>query len=99
MINHNIDDPTQGYFTGLMHACGYRGEDLRKPVIGIVNSCTDVNPGHMPLGNLAQRVKEFERREALKAVERHGSTTQGKRAAAAELGISLASLYNKLGSS
>lgn len=58
MINHNIDDPTQGYFTGLMHACGYRGEDLRKPVIGIVNSCTDVNPGHMPLGNLAQRVKE-----------------------------------------
>ena len=45
---------------------------------------------------LAQRVKEFERREVMKAVERHGSTTQGKRAAAAELGISLASLYNKL---
>ena len=45
---------------------------------------------------LVQRVKEFERREVMKAVERHGSTTQGKRAAAAELGISLASLYNKL---
>ena len=57
--------------------------------------CTQKGP---PL-TLAQRVKEFERREALKAVERHGSTTQGKRAAAAELGISLASLYNKLGSS
>ena len=54
--------------------------------------CTQKGP---PL-TLAQRVKEFERREALKAVERHGSTTQGKRAAAAELGISLASLYNKL---
>lgn len=52
--------------------------------------------GQPPL-TLAQRVKEFERREALKAVERHGATTQGKRAAAAELGISLASLYNKLG--
>ena len=57
--------------------------------------CTQKGP---PL-TLAQRVKEFERREALKAVERHGSTTQGERAAAAELGISLASLYNKLGSS
>ena len=57
--------------------------------------CTQKGP---PL-TLAQRVKEYERREALKAVERHGSTTQGKRAAAAELGISLASLYNKLGSS
>lgn len=46
---------------------------------------------------LAQRVREFERQEIAKAVERHGSTTQGKRAAAAELGISLATLYNKLG--
>ncbi len=45
---------------------------------------------------LAQRVRKFERQEISKALERHGSTTQGKRKAAAELGISLASLYNKL---
>ncbi len=45
---------------------------------------------------LAQRTRDFERREIQKALERHGSTTQDKRRAAAELGISLASLYNKL---
>ena len=45
---------------------------------------------------LAQRTHDFERREIQKALERHGSTTQGKRRAATELGISLASLYNKL---
>lgn len=47
---------------------------------------------------LAQRVKDFERREINKALERCGATTEGKRRAAAELGISLASLYNKLNS-
>jgi len=52
-------------------------------------------PEEAPM-TLAQRVREFERQEIAKAIERHGSTTQGKRAAAAELGISLASLYNKL---
>lgn len=45
---------------------------------------------------LAQRVKEFERREINKALERCGTSTEGKRRAAAELGISLASLYNKI---
>ena len=56
--NRNPDDPQEGYFVGLMNACGYRTEDLRKPIIGIANSYTDVNPGHRPLRELAEHVKE-----------------------------------------
>ena len=33
-------------------------EARRKPVIGIANSLTEINPGHMHLGPIAQRVKE-----------------------------------------
>ena len=53
-----IDDQTEAYYVGLMHSCGYRDKDIRKPVIGIVNSYTDVNPGHKPFKELAQVVKE-----------------------------------------
>ena len=56
--NHDIDDRTQAYYVGLMHACGYSEKDLRHPVIGIVNSFTDANPGHKPLRELAQYVKD-----------------------------------------
>ena len=48
---------------------------------------------------LAQRVRAFEQREIRKVLEKHGSSLDGKKKAAAELGISLSSLYNKLGSS
>lgn len=52
------EDITEAYYRGLMHACGYRAEDLAKPQIAVVNSWTDVNPGHQPLRELAARVKE-----------------------------------------
>lgn len=58
MNNKKVDDRTQAYYVGLMNSCGYRNKDLRKPQIGIVNSFTDVNPGHKPLGELAKYVKE-----------------------------------------
>ena len=48
----------EAYYYGLMHSVGYRTEDLQRPVIGIVNSWNDVNPGHKPLKELAQYVKE-----------------------------------------
>lgn len=48
----------------------------------------------LPLG---QRVRAFERAEIQKVLQRHGNTLEGKKRAAAELGISLATLYNKLG--
>ncbi len=52
------EDITEAYYRGLMHGCGYRAVDLDKPQIAVVNSYTDVNPGHLPLRDLATRVKE-----------------------------------------
>ena len=46
---------------------------------------------------LAQRTQAFEKRTILALLERNGSTLEGKKKTAAQLGISLASLYNKLG--
>lgn len=56
--NTRVDNPQEAYYVGLMNSCGYRTEDLRKPVIGIVNSYTDVNPGHKVFGELVKYVKE-----------------------------------------
>lgn len=52
------EDMTEAYFCGLMHSVGYRQSDLDKPQIAIVNSWTDVNPGHKPLAQLAKAVRE-----------------------------------------
>jgi dihydroxy-acid dehydratase len=52
------EDITEAYYRGLMHSCGYRRTDIDKPQIAVVNSWTDVNPGHQPLKELSQRVKE-----------------------------------------
>ena len=46
---------------------------------------------------LSRRVSEFERREILKEVQQFGTGTEAKRKAAEVLGISLSSLYAKLG--
>lgn len=54
----NEKDMLEGYFLGLMSSVGYRKKDIRKPIIGIVNSYTDVNPGHKPFKELVQYVKE-----------------------------------------
>jgi len=45
---------------------------------------------------LSERVKAFERSEIMKTLETFGNDLPGKKAAAQELGISLASLYSKL---
>ena len=52
------EEITEAYYRGLMHASGYRRTDLDKPQIAVVNSWTDVNPGHLPLKQLSERVKE-----------------------------------------
>ncbi len=55
----NEQDMTEAYFIGLMGSVGYRKKDISgKPIIGIVNSWNDVNPGHKPLREIAQNVKE-----------------------------------------
>lgn len=52
------EEITEAYYRGLMHSVGYRSKDLEKPLIAVVNSWTDVNPGHLPFRYLAERVKE-----------------------------------------
>lgn len=52
------EEITEAYYRGLMHSVGYRRKDLDKPQIAVVNSWTDVNPGHQPLRELGSRVKE-----------------------------------------
>ncbi len=54
----HLDENAEAYYVGLMNASGYRNKDLKKPIIGVVNSWNDVNPGHKPLRELAQYVKE-----------------------------------------
>lgn len=46
--------------------------------------------------SLAERVRVFEQQQIAAALQLHGNTVEGKKAAAKTLGISLASLYNKL---
>ena len=58
MRRGNAKDLTEAYYIGLMNSVGYRNKDLAKPVIGIVNSWNDVNPGHKPFAQLAGYVKE-----------------------------------------
>jgi dihydroxy-acid dehydratase len=54
----NEKDMTEAYYIGLMSSVGYRKKDLAKPIIGVINSWNDVNPGHKPLASLAVYVKE-----------------------------------------
>ena len=54
----NPKDITEAYYIGLMSSVGYRKKEFEKPIIGVVNSWTDVNPGHKPLAQLALNVKE-----------------------------------------
>lgn len=43
---------------GLMRGMGYSEEELKRPLIGIVNSWNEFNPGHVHLDKLAERVKQ-----------------------------------------
>lgn len=43
---------------GLMLGMGYTEEELQRPLIAIVNSWNEYNPGHVHLRDLAERVKQ-----------------------------------------
>jgi len=46
------------YPRALYRAMGYQDADFNKPLIGIVNSWTEVNPGHFHLRTLAEWIKQ-----------------------------------------
>ena len=43
---------------GLMLGMGYTEEELNRPLIAVVNSWNEYNPGHVHLNQLAERVKQ-----------------------------------------
>lgn len=43
---------------GLVCGMGYTSEELNRPIIGVVNSWNEYNPGHVHLDKLAERVKQ-----------------------------------------
>ncbi len=43
---------------GLVRGMGYTEEEFRRPIIAVVNSWNEYNPGHVHLKNLAERVKQ-----------------------------------------
>jgi dihydroxy-acid dehydratase len=46
------------YARALYKAAGYSDRDLKKPLIAVANSWTELNPGHRHLRETAERVKE-----------------------------------------
>ena len=42
----------------LLHGCGYSQADLARPRIGVANTWTELNPGHVHLNGIADRVRE-----------------------------------------
>ena len=51
-------DPVSAYRRALLHGCGYSYQDLEKPLIAIVNSWNEINPGHIHLHKLSKFVKD-----------------------------------------
>ena len=59
MAEHGIFEGLHGaYPRALYRAMGYHDADFSKPLIGIVNSWSEVNPGHFHLRQLAEWVKQ-----------------------------------------
>ncbi len=42
----------------LMKAMGYTDEEIKRPIIGVVNSANEIIPGHIHLDNITKAVKE-----------------------------------------
>ena len=57
MLKKNELDSLLAYKRALFHGCGYSYQDLEKPLIAIVNSWNEINPGHIHLRKLSEFVK------------------------------------------
>ncbi len=61
-LKHKSKDVTAGdervHHRGLLRSLGLNGSDLNKPFIGVVNTWSEIHPGHIHLRELAQEVKQ-----------------------------------------
>ena len=48
---------TRAAHRALFYAMGYTPEDLKKPLIGVVNAFNEIIPGHIHLRTIAEAVK------------------------------------------
>lgn len=51
-------DPRLAYKRALYRGCGFSTDEIKKPLIGIANSFTEANPGHVHLIELVKFVKQ-----------------------------------------
>ena len=51
------DGVTRATQRSLLKATGLSNEDRKKPLVGVVNSFNEVNPGHVHLREIAESVK------------------------------------------
>ena len=56
--NHIFEGISGAYPRALYRAMGFQDEDFTRPLIGVVNSWSEVNPGHFHLHQLADWVKQ-----------------------------------------
>lgn len=50
--------PTRAAHRSLFYAMGYTPDDLKKPLIGVVNAKNEIIPGHMHLDTITEAVKQ-----------------------------------------
>ncbi len=53
----NLDDPLDGTFRGHVRAMGYTDFDMSRPIIGVCNPWSELNPGHWHFRALGDAVK------------------------------------------
>lgn len=58
MTNHLSIDPSRAPARAMLKAAGFTSEDLSKPLVGVVNSWSEITPCNMHLRELGESVKE-----------------------------------------
>ena len=51
------DDPLSMVRRSILYACGMTHEEIKRPLVAVVNTYNEMHPGHMHLRTLAERVK------------------------------------------
>jgi dihydroxy-acid dehydratase len=51
------DDPLSMVRRSMLYACGWTHEEIKRPLVAVVNTYNEMHPGHMHLKTLAERVK------------------------------------------